>query len=152
MMEATTSKTSANFYQSKRRNNPEDLHTRRRENLKSHKYKQVRKCSLRRAQQFWRARQNLDRCEWSGKSPPSHMGAKTHACLHVKLPLLFNFNPDWNESTNWSKTPQVAYQMSWKSIQWLSSCRMWIVGQTDMAKLIRAFLQLPVFERAWKVV
>jgi hypothetical protein len=36
---ASTSETSVNFYQTKRRNNPEDshLHTRRRENLKSHK-------------------------------------------------------------------------------------------------------------------
>jgi hypothetical protein len=40
MMEAArTSETSLNFYQTKRRNHPEDshLHTRRRENLKSHK-------------------------------------------------------------------------------------------------------------------
>jgi hypothetical protein len=39
MMEATsTSETSVNFYQTTRRNNSEDshLHTRRRENLKSH--------------------------------------------------------------------------------------------------------------------
>jgi hypothetical protein len=39
MMEAaSTSETSVNFYQTTRRNNPEDshLHTRRRENLKSH--------------------------------------------------------------------------------------------------------------------
>jgi hypothetical protein len=39
-MEAVkTSETSVNFYQPTRRNNPEDshLHTRRRENLKSHK-------------------------------------------------------------------------------------------------------------------
>jgi hypothetical protein len=39
MMEATrTSETLVNFYQTTRRNNPEgsDLHTRRRENLKSH--------------------------------------------------------------------------------------------------------------------
>jgi hypothetical protein len=39
MMEAvSTSETSANVYQTTRRNNPEDshLHTRRRENLKSH--------------------------------------------------------------------------------------------------------------------
>jgi hypothetical protein len=39
MMEtASTSETSANFHQTTRRNNPEDsnLHTRRRENLKSH--------------------------------------------------------------------------------------------------------------------
>jgi hypothetical protein len=39
MMEAViTSETSVNFYQNTRRNNPEDghLHTRRRENLKSH--------------------------------------------------------------------------------------------------------------------
>jgi hypothetical protein len=39
MMEATsTSETSVNFYQTTRRYNPEDshLHTRRRENLKSH--------------------------------------------------------------------------------------------------------------------
>jgi hypothetical protein len=35
---ASTSETSANFYQTTRRYNPEDshLHTRRRENLKSH--------------------------------------------------------------------------------------------------------------------
>jgi hypothetical protein len=35
---ASTSETSINFYQTTRRNNPEDshLHTRRRENLKSH--------------------------------------------------------------------------------------------------------------------
>jgi hypothetical protein len=42
MMEAvSTSKTSVNFYQTTRRNNPEDshLHTRRRESLKSHKNK-----------------------------------------------------------------------------------------------------------------
>jgi hypothetical protein len=41
MMEAeSTSKTSAYFYQTTRRSNPEDshLHTRRRENLKSHPY------------------------------------------------------------------------------------------------------------------
>jgi hypothetical protein len=40
MMEAaSTSETSANFYQSTRRNNPEDshLHTRRRKNLKTQK-------------------------------------------------------------------------------------------------------------------
>jgi hypothetical protein len=40
MMKAvSTSETSVNFYQATRRNNPEDshLHTRRRENLKSHK-------------------------------------------------------------------------------------------------------------------
>jgi hypothetical protein len=40
MMEAAnTSETSVNFYQTTWRNNPEDshLHTRRRENLKSHK-------------------------------------------------------------------------------------------------------------------
>jgi hypothetical protein len=39
MMEAgSTSETSVNFYQTTRRNNPQDshLHTRRRENLKSH--------------------------------------------------------------------------------------------------------------------
>jgi hypothetical protein len=39
MMEAeNSSETSVNFYQTTRRNNPEDshLHTRRRENLKSH--------------------------------------------------------------------------------------------------------------------
>jgi hypothetical protein len=39
MMEAVSaSETSVNFYQTTRRNNPEDshLHTRRRENLKSH--------------------------------------------------------------------------------------------------------------------
>jgi hypothetical protein len=39
MMEAaSTSETSVSFYQTTRRNNPEDshLHTRRRENLKSH--------------------------------------------------------------------------------------------------------------------
>jgi hypothetical protein len=39
MMEAaSTSETSVNFYQTTQRNNPEDshLHTRRRENLKSH--------------------------------------------------------------------------------------------------------------------
>jgi hypothetical protein len=39
MMEtASTSETSVKFYQTTRRNNPEDihLHTRRRENLKSH--------------------------------------------------------------------------------------------------------------------
>jgi hypothetical protein len=39
MMEAeSTSETSVNFYKTTRRNNPEDnhLHTRRRENLKSH--------------------------------------------------------------------------------------------------------------------
>jgi hypothetical protein len=36
---ASTSETSVNYYQTTRRNNPEDshLHTRRRENLKSHK-------------------------------------------------------------------------------------------------------------------
>jgi hypothetical protein len=42
MMEAaSTSETSVNFYQTTRRNNPEDshFHTRRRENLKSHKSK-----------------------------------------------------------------------------------------------------------------
>jgi hypothetical protein len=42
MMEAaSTSKTSVNFYQITRCNNPKDshLHTRRRENLKSHVYK-----------------------------------------------------------------------------------------------------------------
>jgi hypothetical protein len=41
MMEAaSTSETSVNFYQTTRPNNPEDshLHTRRRKNLKSHKY------------------------------------------------------------------------------------------------------------------
>jgi hypothetical protein len=41
MMEAaSTSETSVNFYQTTRRNIPEDnhLHTRRRENLKSHQY------------------------------------------------------------------------------------------------------------------
>jgi hypothetical protein len=39
MEAASPCETSANFYQNKRRNNPEDshLHTRRRENLKSHK-------------------------------------------------------------------------------------------------------------------
>jgi hypothetical protein len=40
MMETgSTSETSVNFYQTTRRNNPEDshLHIRRRENLKSHK-------------------------------------------------------------------------------------------------------------------
>jgi hypothetical protein len=38
MEEANTSETSVNFYQTTRRNNPEDSHlqTRRRENLKSH--------------------------------------------------------------------------------------------------------------------
>jgi hypothetical protein len=38
MKAASTSETSVNFYQTTRRNNPEDshLHTRRRENLKSH--------------------------------------------------------------------------------------------------------------------
>jgi hypothetical protein len=38
MEAASTSKTSVNFYQTTRRNNPEDNypHTRRRENLKSH--------------------------------------------------------------------------------------------------------------------
>jgi predicted transcriptional regulator of viral defense system len=38
MKAASTSKTSANFYQNIRRNNPENshLHTRRRENLRSH--------------------------------------------------------------------------------------------------------------------
>jgi hypothetical protein len=38
MEEASTSESSVNFYQTTRRNNPEDshLHTRRRENLKSH--------------------------------------------------------------------------------------------------------------------
>jgi hypothetical protein len=38
MEAASTSETSANFYQTAQRNNPEDshLHTRRRENLKSH--------------------------------------------------------------------------------------------------------------------
>jgi hypothetical protein len=38
MEEANTSETSVNFYQTTRRNNPEDshLHARRRENLKSH--------------------------------------------------------------------------------------------------------------------
>jgi hypothetical protein len=44
MMEAArTSETSVNFYQTTRRNNPEDsyLHTRRRENLKSHSLKHV---------------------------------------------------------------------------------------------------------------
>jgi hypothetical protein len=42
MMEAaSTSETSVNFCQTTRRNNPEDshLHTRRRENLKFHRYK-----------------------------------------------------------------------------------------------------------------
>jgi hypothetical protein len=41
MMEsASTSKTSVNFYQTTRRNIPEDIHvhTRRRENLKSHQH------------------------------------------------------------------------------------------------------------------
>jgi hypothetical protein len=41
MMEAaSTSETSVNFYQTTRRNNPEDshLHTHRRENLKSHMF------------------------------------------------------------------------------------------------------------------
>jgi hypothetical protein len=39
MEAASTSETSANFYQTARHNNPEDshFHTRRRENLKSHK-------------------------------------------------------------------------------------------------------------------
>jgi hypothetical protein len=39
MKEASTSETSVNFYQTTRRNNPEDSHphSRRRENLKSHK-------------------------------------------------------------------------------------------------------------------
>jgi hypothetical protein len=44
MMEAAaTSETSVNFYQTTRRNNPEDnhLHSRRRENLKSHKVNEV---------------------------------------------------------------------------------------------------------------
>jgi hypothetical protein len=38
MAAASTSETSVNFYQTTRRNNPEDshLHTRRRETLKSH--------------------------------------------------------------------------------------------------------------------
>jgi hypothetical protein len=38
MEAASTSETSVNFYQTTRRNNPEDsyLYTRRRENLKSH--------------------------------------------------------------------------------------------------------------------
>jgi hypothetical protein len=38
MKAASTSETSVNFYQTLRRNNPEDsnLHNRRRENLKSH--------------------------------------------------------------------------------------------------------------------
>jgi hypothetical protein len=38
MEAASTSETSVNFYQTTQRNNPEDshLHTRRRENLKSH--------------------------------------------------------------------------------------------------------------------
>jgi hypothetical protein len=43
MEEASTSKTSVNFYQTTRRNNPEDrhLHTRLCENLKSHKSRTV---------------------------------------------------------------------------------------------------------------
>jgi hypothetical protein len=44
MMEAaSTSETSVNFYQTTQRNNPEDshLHTRRRENLKSHLKKDI---------------------------------------------------------------------------------------------------------------
>jgi hypothetical protein len=38
MVAASTSETSVNIHQTKRRNNPEDshLHSRRRENLKSH--------------------------------------------------------------------------------------------------------------------
>jgi hypothetical protein len=46
MMEAaSTSETSVNFYQTTRRNNPEDSHlyTRRRENLKSHMHYGVHK-------------------------------------------------------------------------------------------------------------
>jgi hypothetical protein len=41
MEAASTSEASVNFYQTTRRNNPEDnhLHTRRRENLKSHNNK-----------------------------------------------------------------------------------------------------------------
>jgi hypothetical protein len=43
---ASTSETSVNFYQTTRRNNPEDshLHTRRRENLKSYQYTSVSSC------------------------------------------------------------------------------------------------------------
>jgi hypothetical protein len=51
MQAASTSETLVNFYQTTRRNNPEDchLHTRRRENLKSHKlhdHRSILRCSI----------------------------------------------------------------------------------------------------------
>jgi hypothetical protein len=52
MVAESTSETSVSFYQTVRRNNPEDshLHTRRRENLKSHKIMKGRERGVNRVQ------------------------------------------------------------------------------------------------------
>jgi hypothetical protein len=75
-------------------------------------------------------------------SAPSHFRAQDS--MHVGLRemcqlLLSDFKQNWNLSTNFSKTPQ--YEISWSSIQQLSSFYMRRDRQTDVAKLIVSFLQ-----------
>jgi hypothetical protein len=59
--------------------------------------------------------------------------------LHVKhLPMLLDFNQNWDGLTNFRKTLQ--YENSSEPLQWVLSCYM----HTDMLKVLRAFLSLAV--------
>jgi hypothetical protein len=58
--------------------------------------------------------------------------------LHVKYSLfLSNFTETWMFSTDFRKILRL--QISWKSVQWVPSCSMRTVRQTDETKLIVAF-------------
>ena len=68
----------------------------------------------------------------------SEIWSKMYIGLHVKYPLfLSDFNKTYILSTEFREI--LKYQISWKSVQWESSCYIQTDGRTDRQDLIVAF-------------
>jgi hypothetical protein len=72
-------------------------------------------------------------------------GAETQVGLHIRCPLLFVFDENWNMTTDSIKTLQ--YEILWKFVGPFSSCLVRTDRRTDRANLIGAPRGC---ERAWK--
>jgi hypothetical protein len=127
MMEtSSTSETSVNFYQSIRRNNPQDshLHTRRRENLKPHKFKIIH--MLTDIQTYQRNRKQTSGREKTRKftlrdrnrpcSPPP--SPKMVPNLHGRVGVVATLTDFYSRSTHFE--PPLVHRLSWRSCQFTS--------------------------------